>query len=82
MAVAVVAGAILVAAWLGWAIYVASDQGVREGVGVLIAWPAIALAAALVVLPLIGLYLLIRWLSGGGEPAKEEPEEAEAGEPS
>jgi hypothetical protein len=80
IAVAVTAGVILVAAWLGWAIYVGADQGVSEAIGVLIAWPAIVVAVVLLGLPLFGLYLLIRWLSGGSEPARDEPEEAEVGE--
>lgn len=89
MAVALVAGLLLVAAWLGWAIYVASDRGVREGLGVLIAWPALVLAVALVVLPFVGLYLLVRRLSGEsaaadepGSPEEGEPEQARATETS
>jgi ABC-type sulfate transport system permease subunit len=80
LAVGIVAAALLVLAWLGWAIYVASDRGVNEGLGVLIAWPAIVLAVALVSLPFIGGYLLIKRLSsdGGeesGESSQEEPED-------
>jgi hypothetical protein len=68
VAVAIVGGALLVAAWLGWAIYIASDHSLKEGVGVLIAWPALLLAALLVCLPLVGIYLLIR----PREPAADE----------
>jgi hypothetical protein len=60
VAIAIVGGALLVAAWLGWAIYVASDRSLNEGIGVLIAWPALVLAALLVCLPLVVIYLLIR----------------------
>jgi hypothetical protein len=68
VAVAIVGGALLVAAWLGWAIYVASDRGLNKGIGVLVAWPALLLAAVLVCLPLVGIYHLIR----PREPATDE----------
>jgi hypothetical protein len=72
MAIALVAGFLVVSAWLGWAIYVAAERGVREGLGVLIAWPALVVAALLVSLPVVGLYVLIRRLSGES-PAGDEP---------
>jgi ABC-type sulfate transport system permease subunit len=64
--VAIVAGGLLILAWIGWAIYVMSENGARAGLGVLIAWPAILVALALVSLPFIGIYLLLRYLSGSG----------------
>jgi hypothetical protein len=78
IAVALVAGALLIAAWLGWAIYVASDQGVNEGVGVLIAWPALLVAVALVALPFVGVYLLVRGPSKSGD---EDATAIDEGEP-
>jgi ABC-type sulfate transport system permease subunit len=63
LAVAVAAGTVLVLAWIGWSIYVASDRGVTEGLGVLIAWPARVAAAALIALPFVAGYFLIRRLS-------------------
>jgi hypothetical protein len=66
--VAMVAGTLLLAAWLGWAIYVTSDRGLNDGVGVLIAWPALLVAALLVCLPFVVIYLLVR----GREPAPDE----------
>lgn len=68
IAVAVAAAALIVAAWLGWAIYVASDRGLNEGIGALIAWPALLVAALLVCLPFVGIYLLVR----PREPAEDE----------
>lgn len=66
--IAIAVAAILLLAWIGWAIYVTSDQGIRAGLGVLIAWPAIVAAVGLVSLPLVGGYLLLRYLSqGSGE---------------
>jgi hypothetical protein len=81
LVVAVAGGAVLLLAWIGWAIYVTSDHGARAGLGVLIAWPATLAALALISLPFIGGYLLIRRLSqsdGGAEVvADAEPSEAE-----
>jgi hypothetical protein len=60
LAVAVAVGALLVIAWVGWAVYAAADRGPREGIGVLIAWPALLVGAALVAVPFVGSFLLIR----------------------
>jgi hypothetical protein len=68
-------GALLVAAWIGWAVYVSSDQGARAGLGVLIAWPAMLAALALISLPFIGGYLLIRRLSTSEGAAMAEAAE-------
>jgi len=82
--VAIAAGAVLVAAWLAWAIHVASDKSFNEGLGVLIAWPALVVAAALILVPLVAIYLLIRpretESSGGEDSTGAEPEEAQATE--
>jgi hypothetical protein len=58
--VGVVAAILLTFAWIGWAVYVAADRGAREGLGVLIAWPALLVGAALVAVPFVGSFLLIR----------------------
>jgi hypothetical protein len=79
IAVAIAAAALLVAAWLGWAIYVGSDRGANEAIGVLIAWPALVAAALIVILPLVGIYLLIRpRQTAAGETASAQPDEARA----
>jgi hypothetical protein len=84
LAVAIAAGGLLVAAWLAWAIYVASDKGLNEGLGVLIAWPALIVAVALILVPLVAIYLLIRPReaepSAGEDSSAAEPEEARATE--
>jgi hypothetical protein len=72
-AVALVAGALMVAAWLGWAIYVAFAQGMTEGIGVLIAWPALLSALLLVGLPFIGIYFLVRRLRDESAIDDESP---------
>ena len=85
LAVAIAAGAILVLAWIGWAIYVTGQNGAGAGLGVVIAWPAMLAALALISLPFVGGYLLAKRLSEGeGSTAtagteesqdEEEPEE-------
>jgi hypothetical protein len=76
LAVGIAAAALLAAAWLGWAIYVASDRGVNEGLGVLIAVPALLIGLAIVSLPFIGGYLLVKRL----HPASSEELGAEDAE--
>jgi hypothetical protein len=63
--VAIATGIVLLLAWIGWAIYVTSSNGASAGLGVVIAWPAMLAALALISLPFIGGYLLIRRLSEG-----------------
>jgi hypothetical protein len=76
--VAIVGAAIVILAWIGWAIYVTSDNGARAGLGVVIAWPAMLAALALISLPFIGFYLLLRHLSG----SERNGDVAETGEAS
>jgi hypothetical protein len=79
LAVAIAGGAILLLAWIAWAIYVTSSHGATAGLGVVIAWPAMLGALGLISLPFIGGYLLIRRLSPGQEEEEdEEDSEAEA----
>jgi hypothetical protein len=84
-AVAITAGAILICAWIAWAIVVAGEHGAREAVGVLIVWPAIVVALALLALLVVGIYRLLRPRESGpvdagpGRAADDEPvEEPEA----
>src|SRR5688572_8307963 len=69
IAVATACGVLLLLAWIGWAIYVANENGASAGLGVMIAWPAMVAALALISLPFIGGYMLIRSPSTGeGNP--------------
>jgi hypothetical protein len=68
LVVAFAAGLVLILAWVGWAIYVTSSNGASAGLGVVIAWPAMLAALALILLPFIGVYLLVRRLS----PSEDE----------
>jgi uncharacterized BrkB/YihY/UPF0761 family membrane protein len=76
MTVAIVAGALLALAWIGWAIYVTNENGSRAGLGVLVAVPALLSVLALVAGIFFGGYRLIRWLNGDSE-SEEQP----SGEP-
>jgi hypothetical protein len=76
--VAIAAGAILLLAWIGWAIYVTGENGADAGLGVVIAWPAMLAALALISLPFIGGYLLVKRLSAGeGSTATAESDSSE-----
>jgi hypothetical protein len=79
--VAIVAGALLLFAWIAWAIYVTSSNGASAGLGVVIAWPAMLAALALISLPFIGGYLLVRRLSDdSGETLPDRSDSAEESE--
>src|SRR3954469_3431427 len=74
LVVAIAAGAILLLAWIGWAVYVTSSNGASAGLGVMIAWPAMLLALGLISLPFIGGYLLVRRLSTDSASPGADPE--------
>jgi hypothetical protein len=72
LVIGTVIGLLLIAAWIGWAIHVWSDHGARQGLGVLIVWPAILAALALVSIPFVWAFLVIRASArSGGEPSAE-----------
>jgi hypothetical protein len=85
VAIAWITGAILFVAWIGWAIYSTAEYGGMAGLGVLISWPAVIAALALVAAPFVGLYLLVQRLrepaiagiNGGG--GADAPGTAEVG---
>jgi hypothetical protein len=56
-----VGAVLLVAVWIGWAIYTAADRGFNAGLGVLVAWPTLLLLAAIAIAPLAGIaYVIVR----------------------
>jgi hypothetical protein len=59
-ALATAAGVLLAAVWIVFAIHVTSDKGARAGLGVLVAWPALLVALALLSVPCIWAFRLIR----------------------
>jgi hypothetical protein len=88
MGIAAIGGAILLIAWIAWAIYVTSENGANAGLGVVISWPAVFMAVAVVMTPFVGIYLLVRRLNGGdeeppqiagGAPGEDEATQATAG---
>jgi hypothetical protein len=92
LGIAAVMGALVLIAWIAWAIYVTDDNGANAGLGVVLSWPVLLAALALVASPFVGLYLLVRLLrqrdeagqspsiSGGSADAEAETEEKPAGE--
>jgi hypothetical protein len=78
LGIAAIAGALLLIAWIAWAIYVTNDNGPSAGLGVVLSWPILLAALAVVALPFVGLYLLVNLLRSTEEPEEEgedEPEE-------
>jgi hypothetical protein len=84
-----VGAVLLVLAWIGWAIYSATDRGADAGVGVLVAWPTLVLMAALVAAPFAAIaYFIVRLVrdrrlaaAGGsdGDGDSDEEENVSAG---
>ena len=73
-----VAGGVLIGAWLTWSIYVAADRGVDDGVGALVAWPTLLAMAVVVLAPIAVIVALIVRLARGGD--EEEAEDDDAGD--
>jgi hypothetical protein len=80
LAVGIVIGLLLVCVWIGWAIHVGSEHGSREALGILIVWPAIAMLLALISIPFIWAFLVIRASARSDEPEPQADTEAEATE--
>jgi ABC-type sulfate transport system permease subunit len=76
--IAVAAGAVLLLAWIAWAIHVTSTDGAAAGLGVVIAWPAMLAALLLVSLPFIGGYLLVKRLSENSGSTAEDEDDSES----
>jgi hypothetical protein len=84
LAVGAAAGVLLVGAWIAFAIHVTGDKGARAGLGVLVAWPALLVALALISLPCIWAFRLIRGahrdrgsIAGSDDSGGSESEEAQ-----
>jgi type VI protein secretion system component VasK len=81
LAVGIVIGLLLVCAWIGWAIHVGSEHGSREALGVLIVWPAIVAVLAVISIPFVWAFRVIRASAGSDErEAETESGDAEATE--
>jgi hypothetical protein len=78
LVLALVLGVLLLIAWIAWAVYVTSDNGAEAGLGVVIAWPALLAALALISLPFIAAYLLVQRIrSDQGTNAAAQPDAEE-----
>jgi type VI protein secretion system component VasK len=73
LAVGTVVGLLLVCAWIGWAIHVWSEHSARQGLGVLVVWPAIVAVLAVISIPFVWAFRVIRG-SARSEDAEEEAE--------
>ena len=74
----IVIGFLLVCAWIAWAIHVSSEQGTREALGVLIVWPAIVAVLAVLAIPFVWAFRVIRASADSREEeADSEPETAD-----
>ena len=78
LAVGVVAGALLICAWIAWAIHVTNAHGGRQGLGVLIVWPAIVAVLALISIPFVWAFRVIRSAGSGEREPEAERESADA----
>jgi hypothetical protein len=79
LAIGVVLGVLLICAWIAWAIHVWSDHGARQGIGVLIVWPAILAVLAVISIPFVWAFRVIRASAGSGDEEPEgEPESPDA----
>ena len=66
---AIILGGLLLVTWIAWTVYVWSENGSAAGLGVLISWPAVIAALALIAAPFVVAAVLIRRMSGESEPA-------------
>jgi hypothetical protein len=79
LAIGIVIGVLLICAWIAWTIHVWSDHGSRQGLGVLIVWPAIVAVLAVISIPFIWAFRVIRASVRGDEAGSNvEPEPSEA----
>jgi hypothetical protein len=69
VAVGIVGGGLVGIAWIAWAIYVTANNGVNAGLGVLITWPVLIGALALIAAPFVLTAMLVQRHREGSEPA-------------
>jgi hypothetical protein len=66
-----VAGGLLVAAWIAWAVYVWTENGASAGIGVLVTWPVVFAALALVTSPIWATGIFVRRRRTAGEEGSD-----------
>jgi hypothetical protein len=67
VAVGIVGGALIGIAWIAWAIYVTTNNGANAGLGVLITWPVLIGALALIAAPFVATAMLVKRFRPDGE---------------
>jgi ABC-type sulfate transport system permease subunit len=82
LAVGVTLAGLLMLAWLGWAIHITSDHGARQGLGVLVAWPAIVAVLVLISIPFIWAVRVIRASRASSDDVGAEGDQAKQTEDS
>jgi hypothetical protein len=83
VAIALVLAALFLIAWIAWTVYVWSENGSAAGIGVLVSWPAVLLALAVVASPFVAVAWFLRSREEGeatedgadDEEASDEPSE-------
>jgi uncharacterized membrane protein len=79
LAIGLVLAALLVCAWIAWAVHVWSEHSLRQGIGVLVVWPAIVAVLALISIPFIWAFRVIRLsVRSDEQEADTKPESADA----
>jgi hypothetical protein len=66
---AVIVGAIVFVLWIAWTVYVWTENGSTAGIGVLITWPAVISALALLVSPFVAAVILVKRMAADGGPS-------------
>ena len=74
-----VVGFLVVCAWIAWAIHVGNEHGGRAALGVLIVWPAVVALLAVIAVPFIWAFRVIRASGREGESGSDvEPDAGDA----
>jgi hypothetical protein len=68
LGIGIAAGALVGVAWIAWAVYVSTENGMNAGLGVLLTWPVLLGAVALVAAPFVLTAMLVQRLRDS-EPA-------------
>jgi hypothetical protein len=77
--VGIIVAFLLICAWIGWAVHVWSENGARQGLGVLIVWPAIVAVPAVVSIPFVWAFRVIRTSARSPESGSDiEPDASDA----
>jgi uncharacterized membrane protein len=77
--VGIVVGVLLVCAWIAWAVHIWSENGARQGLGVLIVWPAIVAVLAVISIPFVWAFRVIRANARSEETGSDvEPDAGDA----